>query len=57
MTSDEITREEAKQLVDEADRGILTVVNAEPVPAIGEVDEHELEVTTEMYSFGGEADE
>lgn len=51
---EEISKEEAKELVDEASRGILVVINPEPVPVIGDVppEDHQIAVKTEGYRFG-----
>jgi len=51
-----VSREEAKQLVEEADRGLLITIDAEAVPYIGSEppDEREIEARSAGYRFGME---
>lgn len=58
MTREEISRETAKELVDEAAFGFLVIGDAEPKPTLGTVplDELEYEISVETYRFGTEAD-
>lgn len=55
---EDISRERAKELVDEADKGILVVLNAEPVPAIGDVpdEDREKRIVSGGYRFGEEVE-
>lgn len=52
--TDHISAEQAKQLIDDAEGGTLTIVTADEVPVIGDVpeDEREVEYELETYEFG-----
>lgn len=54
IDAEEISRERAKDLVDEAQAGYLTLYGEEPVPVIGSVDEDDRETEPYMvtYEFG-----
>jgi len=58
MTREEISRETAKELVDEAEFGFLVIGDVESKPTLGTVplDELECEISVETYRFGTEAD-
>lgn len=49
-----ISREEAKDLIDQSDYGILILSRVQKVPTIGEVDDEnrKLEVVTKEVQFG-----
>ncbi|WP_226041568.1 hypothetical protein [Natrinema sp. DC36] len=51
---EEISREEAKRLIDETDRGILVVMNAETIPCLGDIppEERRAKLSSEGYKFG-----
>lgn len=51
---EEITREEAKELIENVDAGTLVVAGLEPIPTLGMVDEDELSLkpTVSSYRFG-----
>lgn len=61
MTDDErgrISREEAKEIIEEAKFGSILIADTEFVPTLGEVDreDREMEIAYERYMFG-DADE
>lgn len=47
-----ITKEQAKTLIDECEHGVLIVGSLEPVPELGEVDAHKIRANIESYKFG-----
>ena len=51
---EEISKEEAKSLIEESDRGILVVKSVEEIPVIGEVkpEDRKVKVDAESYLFG-----
>lgn len=52
---EEISRERAKELVDEIEAGTLIALEAEPVPVLGDLDDDddaELELLVQTYRFG-----
>lgn len=55
---EEISKEEAKSLIEESGRGILIVKSVEEIPIIGEVkpEDRKVKVDVESYSFGRDDD-
>lgn len=55
---EQISREEAIEIIEQADRGILTIAESEPVPIIGHLDEDQnpkINVAVAQYQFGDES--
>lgn len=52
--NNKISKQEAKQLVEQSDFGYLIVGDIEPIPVIGEVDPEEIKHRTDVdkYEFG-----
>lgn len=51
---DHISKQEAVERVKQADFGVLVLGRMEPVPVLGEVEEHRVEPVVKMVRFGEE---
>lgn len=47
----EISKEMAKEIIDEAESGVLVAINVQEPFVIGDVDEIDYDVDSEMYIF------
>jgi hypothetical protein len=50
---EEVTRQAAQEIVCNCDKGVLIMMDVEPVPTIGEVEEQEYQVNVASVEFGG----
>lgn len=52
--TEHISRDRAKELIDDAEGGSVTIVSADEVPVIGDVpeDERRVEYELDQYTFG-----
>lgn len=57
--SEQVTREELKELIDESDGGIVTLTDIVPVPAIGDIppEDRKVELEVKQVRFGEIIDE
>lgn len=50
----EVSKETAKEMIDNAEFGFLILHETEPIPSLGSIppDERKVKITSEVYSFG-----